>query len=122
MKKKIWEDFTELLKIEVTIISMTYVVFGFVLTAISAQNQLLFNLAQGSQPDSFIPYSPIYNSIVIFTILNLIWIAIAFIGAFIDEAKTQVQKPLAALNMFFFICSLGYFAKVSSDLAVVFYF
>lgn len=122
MNVKIWEDFPELIKIEITIVSMLYVVFGFILTAISAQNQLLFNLAQGKAPDSFIPYSPIYNSIVVFTVLNLVWILLGFIGSFINESSVQKLKLFAGTNMFFFLCSLAYFTKVSFDLAVVFYF
>ncbi|MDE1226154.1 hypothetical protein MCT03_18375 [Vibrio aestuarianus] len=115
-------DFSELIKIEASIISFLYVVLGFTVTAISGQNRLLFDLANGGAPNHFIPYSPFFSHIVTFTVINMIWVAFAMIGIFHDRIKVPYDRLLAYANGVAFLCAMGYFAYIAASLTDMFKF
>lgn len=119
MKKLLWEDFGELLKIETTITSMLYVVLGFIVSAVSSQNQILFELYEGRK---FIPYLPLMKGIITFTVGNIVWILLGFIGALSHGAELKKLKFIAYANISIFLVCLAYFAYVIESLVSVFGF
>jgi len=110
--KPLWENFTELLKIELSTVAFLYVVLGFFVSAISGQNTLHFSLAQGSLPKQFVPYAPIFDKIFWFTVINILWTSIAFVGGFWEGATDKIKKTLSMINAATFILSIIYFANI----------
>lgn len=112
----------ELLKIEISIVSFLYLVLGFSITAISGHNQLLFDLANGQTPDSFVPYAPLFEKIVIFTFINIVFSIFGIIAATGDRVTWRIRSILTYLNAITFIVALGYFAYILNALSTMFYF
>lgn len=102
----LWMNTAEIIKIEITAISLLYVVFGLLLTSISSHNTLLFSLAAPSKPNEFIPYWPIYNSLFYFSVTTVGCIVFGLFASFITEKFIKLRSTLFVGNIVCFIVAL----------------
>ena len=112
----------ELLKAQMATASFLYIVLGFSLTAITAQNDLLFRLAGEGSPNKFIPYWPLFAKLFEFTIINIGWVIMGLLCCFNIGLNSKGKSFIIFLNIIVFVISLVFFAYIMWGLLNVFKF
>ncbi len=118
----LWLNTTETLKLEATITSFVYVVYGLLLTAAASHNSLLFSLAAPNKPNAFIPYWPIFNNLMYFSVLGVLGLFFGFLGEFISEKYYRSKNLLFIMHIACFLISMAVFTYQIYSMRYSFYF